>query len=67
MNKNQIGGSVEDVAGKVQQKVGEAIDDRDQQAKGLFKRIEGKIQKGVGDVQHAVADADADKEPSDKR
>jgi uncharacterized protein YjbJ (UPF0337 family) len=54
MNKNQIEGSVKDVAGKVQQKVGEATGNKNQQVKGVANQIEGKFQKGVGDVEHAV-------------
>jgi len=55
MNKNQIEGSVKDLTGKVQQKVGRATGNTSQQAKGLAKQIEGKVQKGVGNVEHALA------------
>ena len=54
MNKNQIEGSVKKVAGKLQQKVGEAIGNTDQQVKGAEKRIEGAFRKGVGDVEQAI-------------
>jgi uncharacterized protein YjbJ (UPF0337 family) len=54
MNKNQIEGSLKDVTGKVQQKVGEATGNTRQQVKGVAKQIEGKVQKGVGDVEQAV-------------
>jgi uncharacterized protein YjbJ (UPF0337 family) len=54
MNKNQIEGSLKDVTGKVQQKVGEATGNTKQQVKGVAKQIEGKVQKGVGDVEQAV-------------
>jgi uncharacterized protein YjbJ (UPF0337 family) len=54
MNKNQIQGSVKDVAGKVQQKVGEATGNVNQQVKGAAKQIEGKVQKGVGNVEQAL-------------
>jgi uncharacterized protein YjbJ (UPF0337 family) len=57
MNKNQIQGSVKDVAGKVQQKVGEATGNTNQQVKGVAKQIEGKVQKGVGDIEQAVDDS----------
>jgi len=53
MNKNQIEGSIKNIAGKVQQKVGAAIGNRTQQAKGVTKQIAGKVQKGAGDVQQA--------------
>jgi uncharacterized protein YjbJ (UPF0337 family) len=48
MHKNQIEGSVEDVTGKVQQKVGEATGNTNQQVKGVAKQIESKVQKGMG-------------------
>jgi uncharacterized protein YjbJ (UPF0337 family) len=54
MNKNQIEGSVKKVAGKIQQKVGEAVGNTDQHMKGAGKRIEGTFQKGVGDVEQAL-------------
>ena len=57
MNKNQIEGNVKDVTGKIQQKVGEAVGNTNQQVKGVAKQIEGKVQKGVGDVEQAVDDS----------
>jgi len=57
MNKNQIEGSVKDVTGKIQQKVGEAAGNTNQQVKGVTKQIEGKVQKAVGDIEQAVDDS----------
>jgi len=57
MNKNQIEGSLKDVAGKVQKTVGEATGNTKQQVKGVAKQIEGKVQKGLGDVEQAVDDS----------
>lgn len=54
MNKNQIEGRLKDVTGKVQQRVGKATGNANQQVKGVAKQIEGKIQKGVGDVEHTL-------------
>jgi uncharacterized protein YjbJ (UPF0337 family) len=65
MNKNQIEGSVKDVTGKVQQKIGEVTGNANQQVKGVAKQIEGKVQKGVGDVEQAVDDSA--KRSGDKR
>lgn len=56
INKDQVQGTAKDIAGKVQQEVGELTGSKDQQAKGLQKQIEGNVQKGVGDVKKAVAD-----------
>lgn len=57
MNKNQVAGAVKDAAGKVQQKVGAAVNSPEQQAKGIAKQVEGKTQKAAGNVQEAVKDA----------
>ena len=56
INKDQIQGTAKDIAGKVQQEVGELTGSKEQQAKGLKKQIEGNVQKGVGDLKEAVAD-----------
>ena len=54
MNKDQVKGSIKDVAGKVQEKVGQSTGDKDQESKGLGNQVEGKTQKTVGDVKDAV-------------
>jgi uncharacterized protein YjbJ (UPF0337 family) len=54
MNKNQIEGSVKDVTGKIQQKVGQATGSTTQWVKGMAKQIEGKAQKSVGYVEQAL-------------
>lgn len=51
MNKDQVKGKAKDVGGKIQQKVGEAVGSRQQQAEGLSNQAEGKAQKKVGDVK----------------
>jgi uncharacterized protein YjbJ (UPF0337 family) len=57
MNSDQIKGSVKDVAGKAQRKLGEAIGSTEQQVKGAATQVEGKAQKAVGDVREAVKDS----------
>lgn len=51
MNKDQVKGKAKEIGGKVQQKVGEAVGSRQQQAEGLSNQAEGKAQKKVGDVK----------------
>ena len=51
MNKDQVKGTVKEAAGKVQQKVGEAVGSKKQQVKGLGKQVEGKAQKAVGNAK----------------
>ena len=61
MNRNQVKGTVKDVAGKVQRKLGEATGSTSQQIKGAGKQIEGKLQKGAGDTEKAADDANKGK------
>lgn len=58
MNRDQVKGTAKDVAGKVQQKVGELTGSTPQQVKGAAKQIEGKMQKGVGNAEQAHDKAD---------
>ncbi len=58
MNRDQVKGSAKDVAGKVQQKVGELTGNRTQQVKGAAKQVEGKVQKEVGNVEQALDKAE---------
>ena len=60
MNKDQAKGGIKNIAGKAQEKLGQATDDRSQQAKGMAKQVEGKVQKGFGDAKDKAEDA-ADK------
>ena len=57
MNKDQVKGTMKDIAGKAQEKAGELTGSEKQQIKGLKNQAEGKIQKGVGDVKEAFDDA----------
>lgn len=45
MNKNQVKGTVKDIAGKVQEEVGKLTGNQEQQVKGLNKQITGKAEK----------------------
>jgi uncharacterized protein YjbJ (UPF0337 family) len=57
MNKDQVKGTLKNVAGKVQEKSGELIGSREQQVKGIEKQVEGKTQKVAGDIKEVVKDA----------
>ena len=57
MNKDQVKGTVKDIAGKVQEKTGELTGSETQQIKGMKNQVEGKIQKGVGDAKEAFDEA----------
>jgi uncharacterized protein YjbJ (UPF0337 family) len=56
MNSDQIKGATKDAAGHIQQKTGELIGSKEQQAKGLAKQVEGTIQKNVGDAKEVLKD-----------
>ncbi len=57
MNKDQVKGVANDVAGKVQEEAGKLIGSKEQQIKGLSKQVIGKLQKGAGDVEELVKDS----------
>jgi uncharacterized protein YjbJ (UPF0337 family) len=54
MNWNQVNGSAKDIAGKIQQRVGEVTGNKMHQAQGMAKQVEGKVRRGVGDVEAFV-------------
>ena len=54
MNKDQVTGAAKDAAGKVQRKTGEAVGSLSEEAKGLLKQGEGKVQKAYGDAKEVV-------------
>lgn len=57
MNKNQVNGIAKDIAGKVQEGVGKLVDNKEQQAKGLVKQVEGAAEKKYGDAKEIIKDA----------
>ena len=54
MNKDQVKGKAKDIGGKIQEEAGKLVGSSEQQAKGLNKQAEGKLQKGLGDAKEAV-------------
>ena len=57
MNKDQVKGTIKEVAGKVQEKTGAVVGSAEQRAKGLVKEAEGKAQKKVGDAKEVIKDS----------
>ena len=51
MNRDQVKGRMKEAGGAMQQKAGKASGSIKQQAKGLARRGEGKLQKSVGDAR----------------
>ena len=58
MNRDQVKGAAKNIAGKVQEKVGQLTGNKTQQAKGAAKQVEGKVQKGAGNVEQSLEKAD---------
>ena len=56
MNKDQVKGKAKDIAGKVQEATGKLVNRKSQEVKGVHLQVEGKIQKGFGDVEELVED-----------
>lgn len=65
MNRDKVVGTAKDLAGKVQRKAGQAMDDPVMAAKGAAKQVEGKAQKAVGAVKDAVHRDRDDPKPVD--
>ena len=63
MNRDQVKGTVKDVAGKVQEKVGQVTGSTSQQVKGVEKQVEGKVQKGIGNLRDAGKDTERKARP----
>ena len=56
-NKNQVQGVVKGAVGKVQEEAAKLVGNKEQQAKGVQKQVEGKAEKRLGDVKEVVKDA----------
>ena len=54
MNKDQIKGTIKDIGGKVQEEAGKLTGNVGQQIKGLEKQAEGKAQHQIGNLKEAV-------------
>ena len=54
MNTDQVKGKLKEVAGQVQEHVGRATHDADQEAQGDANQLDGKIQKKFGDIKDGI-------------
>ncbi|MGZ5819186.1 MAG: CsbD family protein, partial [Burkholderiaceae bacterium] len=57
VNKDQVNGVAKDIAGQVQEAAGKLVGNKDQEAKGLMKQVEGKTEKMYGDAKEVIKDA----------
>lgn len=53
-SENQIVGKVQEVKGKIKEKVGRPTNDPDLETEGIGEKIGGKVQKKIGQVGKAV-------------
>jgi len=54
MNKDQVKGTIDDVAGRAKRKVGEWTGDTHAQLEGLGQQVKGKAEKAWGNTKEAV-------------
>jgi uncharacterized protein YjbJ (UPF0337 family) len=54
MDKDQVNGKVKDITGGVERKIGELSGNKDTEAKGAARQVEGKAQNAWGTVKDAV-------------
>ena len=52
--KNEIGGKVHEVKGKIKEKVGQLTNDSDLEAEGIGEKIGGKVQEKIGQVKKVL-------------
>lgn len=62
MNKNQVRGAANEVAGNIQKNVGKATSNGTQQVKGAVREVAGKVEKEIGNVK-----ADHDRKVEEER
>ena len=56
MNKDRAEGKTKDIAGRIERQVGEWTGDKDHEAQGVAKQVEGKVQSAWGKVKDGAKD-----------
>jgi uncharacterized protein YjbJ (UPF0337 family) len=54
MHKDEITGAAKDAKGSIKEAAGKATGNERLQAEGVSDRVEGKVQKGVGNLKEAA-------------
>jgi uncharacterized protein YjbJ (UPF0337 family) len=57
MDKDRVEGKAKDIAGRVERQVGEWTGDKDAEAEGTGKQVEGKVQNIFGKAKDKLRDA----------
>ena len=60
MNKDQVQGKLKELAGEAQEHLGRIVGSKKLEAKGHARELEGRIQKGVGNLKETAEDALSD-------
>ena len=55
-NEDQTKGKAKDVGGKVKEEAGDLTGNKKMEREGQGDQVEGKVQKGVGDVKDKLSD-----------
>lgn len=55
INKDQVNGRADQAKGKVKEVVGNAVGNKDLEAKGSVQKNLGKVQATVGDAEQSIA------------
>ena len=54
-NEDQTDGKAKDIGGKVKEEIGNAVGNKDLEREGQADQVEGKVQKGVGDIKEDLS------------
>jgi uncharacterized protein YjbJ (UPF0337 family) len=54
MNQNQFTGAARDAAGRIQDTVGEFMDDAETRARGTYKQARGQAESAAGDAAELI-------------
>jgi uncharacterized protein YjbJ (UPF0337 family) len=54
VNRDQIKGKLDELKGNVKKRIGGATEDPSKQAEGWIEEQQGKLRKGVGDVEESA-------------
>jgi uncharacterized protein YjbJ (UPF0337 family) len=54
--KDQVGGKARELKGRIKEKMGRALNNREMEEKGRLERAGGRIRKKIGDVEQVFED-----------
>lgn len=66
MDKDQVKGTIDDVAGRTKRQIGEWTGDTNAQIEGLAQQVKGKAEKAWGTAKDAVRDEKKETRQQDK-